>query len=350
MGRSLARSGILVATRATTVLAAIVLAAPLAVLAQDTTATPTPSALCSVLTPQEVEAALGVAVTVGSSSKTDCSWDADRDLSDISLNVNRDTGNLDFDVRTVFDGEDVAVGDAQGYLLSDDPVLYVGLDDDLLLGVQVYGTLPDAVDASTALVQLATLVLPRLEDLPIAPGPSEEPEPSVFRDPTLEALMPTEVGGAFVDVESVQGAELPALLDADDPDIANALADLEAALGSQGVGFDDLTIAVGTFPTETSSGLLIAIRATTADVAALVDPMVAAWFPALADGIRTTSTVGGHEVLRITDRLASGGPPDPSADPFALPVPPLDVLRSDGVLWMVSVEDPLAAEAIGLIP
>lgn len=345
MGRPLtARVGIL-----TTALAATILSAPLGVVAQDVETTapgPTPSPMCSILTPEEVGAALGIAVTVGTGSSSDCSWNADPNVSDVSLTVVRDLGDLDFDVRSVFEGQDLTVGDRPAYFLDDDPWLYVDLDDDLLLTFLAWGSLPDGIDARSALSQLAGLVLPRLDAIPTRPGPTAEPEPSVFLDPTLQALMPTAVAGEEVDVVSFPGSELSAFLDVEDPAIANGTNELEAALRAQGVGLEDLVFALGTFPTETSFGQLVATRAITTDLSTLVDAVVGAWFPELADGTRTTSTIGAHEVTRITDRLLS----DASPDPFALPVPPVDVLLSDGVLWMVYAEDPIAAEAIRRIP
>ncbi len=352
------------------ILAAGALSIPLTTHAQDASvapgsvdpATDDPSAMCEVLSVPEVSEALGVAVTVGTSSQTDCSWVTDPMVSDVNLIMRRDIGDLDFDIRPLFEGQDMSVGDAPAYLLTDPPAIFVDLDDDLLLSLELYGSTPDTVDPAAALTTLAGSALPRLADIPLPPEPTEEPEPSAFHDPTLESLMPAMVagcglgesvpdagGGCTVDMESFPGTDMASWLDPEDPAVDGALTALDAALASQGADLDDLRFTIGSFPTEDSFGQILLARATTADLAPLVDAIVAAWFPELADGIRTTSTIAGHEVTRIADRLTSGSP-DPSADPFALPSPPIDVVLADDVLWIVYVEDPIAAEVIGLIP
>ena len=80
-------------------------------LAQDPTDEPlgTPSPFCSVLTTDEASAALGVKLTVGTSSDLNCSYDSDFTTTDVSLDVSREDGPLSDDYPRSYypDGIDI---------------------------------------------------------------------------------------------------------------------------------------------------------------------------------------------------------------------------------------------------
>lgn len=306
-----------------------------------------PSVFCGVLTPEEASAALGVTVTIGSSSDTDCSWDSDFVTSDISLLAARDAGDFELDVQEIFpDGSPSEVAGHRAWYTPEGMGLFVDLGDGMLFTIELFGTPADGLDLQDALTGLAALALPRLAAIPV---PTEAPEPSSQGDPVLQALIPAAVGDAEMVVDIYTGRDLVADLDPDDPDATASIADLEAVLGAHDRTIDDVSFANAYFATETAYGDLFAIRVAGADVAGFQDELVDLMLQ-MDDPQRTPAVIAGHEVTVVTDGVTVTGSPGPSPDPFDLPLPPSYVYPSGDVLFIVSAEEPHLTQLFELLP
>lgn len=305
-----------------------------------------PSAFCGVLTPAEASEALGVTLKVGSSSDTDCSWDADFVTSDVSLIVARDAGDFELDAQEIFpDGSLVEVAGKRAWYTPEGFALFVDLGDDMLLTVELFGTPPEGTDLREALTDLAALVLPRLDAIPV---PTEVPEPSSLGDPVLQSLIPPAVGDAEMVVDVYTARDLMADLDPDDPDAASSVRDLEEVLAAHGKSIDDVSFANAYFATETTYGDLFAIRIAGADVAAFQDELVDMVLQP-QDPRRTPATIAGHQVTVVTDGPPADSSPDPSADPDEA-VPPSYVYPVRDVLFIVSADEPQLTQLFKLLP
>jgi hypothetical protein len=341
------------------ILGLAVLAWSPAALAQDATQEPVPtdigidiepigdpSPFCAVLTAEEASTALGATLTVGSSSDTDCSWDADFTTSDISLLVARDAGDFELDAQEIFpDGVEVDVAGRRGWYTPEALALFVDLGDGMLLTMELFGTPAETIDVPAALTGLATLVLPRLADVPI---PTEIPEPSSIGDPVLQALIPASVGDAEMVVDVYTARDL-ATDDPDDPGAAASLAELEALVGAQGRSIDDVSFANAYFATDTAYGDLFAIRVAGADVAGFQEELTDLILQ-LVDPVRTPATIAGRQVTAVTEGPAPGESPAASEDPFAIPLPPSYVYPSGEVLFIVSADEPELTQLFELLP
>lgn len=326
-----------------------------AVLAQDPTETlgvdlepaGEPTAFCGVLSAEEASAALGVTLTVGSSSDTDCSWDSDFVTSGISLLVARDMGDFELDAQEVFpDGSLVDVSGQQAWYTPEGLALFVDLGDGMMFTIELFGTPADGLDVQAALTGLAVLALPRLAEIP---APTEMPEPSSEGDLVLQALIPAAVGDAEMVVDVYTARDLMSDLDPDDPDAASSITDLQTLVAAHGKGIDDVSFANAYFATETAYGDLFAIRVAGADVASFQDELVDLVLQP-ADPQRAPATIAGKAVTVVTDGPPASANPDPSADPFDLPVPPSYVYPAGDVLFIVSADEPQLTQLFELLP
>jgi hypothetical protein len=333
-----------------------------AVLAQDATESPfptegidlepegTPTVFCSILTADEASSAIGVPLTVGSSSDTDCSWDSDFQTSDISLLGARDQGDLELDAKEVFpEGHALTVGGQDAWYSPDGLALFVDVGNGLMFSLELFGTPPDGLDLEKTLSDLATIALPRLATVPVPPEPTDEPQPSYLGDPVLQALIPQSVGDAPVVVDVYSGSDLVADTDPTDPDAQQNIKDLQDVLSAHGKTIDDVSFANGYFATESAYGELFAVRVAGADITTFEDELIALVLP-MDDPQRQTGTVAGKQVTIITDGPLPTGSPDPSADPFDLPAPPSYVYPSGEVLWIVSADEPQLTQLFQLLP
>jgi hypothetical protein len=310
-----------------------------------------PSAFCGILTPDEVSTALGVTLTVGTSSETDCSWDSDYQTVGLSLIGSRDVLDLDLDIEEVFtDGHALQVDGHDAWYTPDGLALFVDVGDGLVFTLELFGDPAEGLDYEAALSGLATLALPRLASVPVPPEPTDGPEPSIAVDTVLQGLMPQSVGGTpIVVVDAYAGGDLVADTDPDDPELTAIIDGLRSALGAQGKTVDDLSIAVAFYATDTSSGTLTAVRVAGGDAAGAQDALLALLLPML-DPQRAPGTIGGKQVTVVTDGPPVTGSPDPSADPFELPSPPAYVYPSGEVLWIVSADEPELTELFAELP
>ncbi len=327
--------------------------------AQDDTEgpAPPPSPFCAVLTLDEVAAALAVPLQQGTSSETDCSYDADPDapnadpgFADISLNARREDGPLDDEYpRSIYpEGKDLDVDGHAAYYSADETILFVdeGANDQLFV-LQLFGTAPDGVDVQTALTDLAHTGLPRLAAIPMPVEPTEVPEPSYFGDAELAALIPTEIGGIEVDTQTYSSADI---LAQEDPTNTEAIDALRAAVGTQGKTVDDVSMADATFATEELFVSITGVRVKGADMAAMADQLMPLFLTDVLDPQQTPSTVAGKNVIIYSDGPLESGSPDPSADPDFFDVGRAYVYPKGEVLWIVAAEEPALTEVFQKLP
>lgn len=328
-------------SRTLTVMAATSVALSLAVgpvaRAQDASPAPTPSPFCAVLTLAEVKAALGVDVTIASSSDTGCTY-ADPVTTSTTVDVSVVAGDYaTVAPAMISDGTDVQVGGRHARVSTDGAQLYVdtaaGILGLLLTGPG--GNAPTGIDAAAVIQSLGGLVVPRLASIPLPAQPTPTPAPSYVGDPDLVALFPTQVGGQPVQVESRDSAEMLASVDPTDEATQAVLQTLQTALATQGRSLADLSIAMSFL-----SGIY-ALRVKDADVSSLVGSMLPVFTSSMLrmnDPQQQMAQVAGKTVIVITE-----GPDSPGAQKlYAYPM--------DDVLWLVSVTDPALTEIFQKLP
>ncbi len=313
----------------------------------------TPSPFCGVLTTDEASAALGVTLTVGTSSDTDCSYDSDFTTSDVSLNARREDGPLSDDYPKSYypDGVDLQVAGHVAYFVADTPILFVdeGSNNQLFV-LQLFGTPPDSIDVQAALTGLAEAGLPRLAGIPLPPEPSFAPEPSYFGDAELEALMPTEIAGAPVDIQSMSGADILAQADPTDTASQDILQQLQDALATKGKTMDDLSVAFASFATEDAFGGITAVRLKGADIAQFKDDLLPLLLNDVLDPQQTPTTIAGKPVIIVTDGPLESLSPGASLDPYAVGSDRAYMYPKGEILWFVSADEPALTEVFQKLP
>ncbi len=345
----------------TTAVFALSLGIASAGLAQDATLDPgvtiepdaTPSPFCGVLTADEATAALGVPLTIGTSSETDCSYDSDFQTSDVSLNARREDGPISDDYPKSYypDGVDLQVAGHVAFYVADGTILFVdeGSNDQLFV-LQLFGTPPDSIDVQAALTALAEQGLPRLAGIPLPPEPSVAPEPSYLGDAELEALMPTEIAGVPVDVESMSFAEYLGPIDPGDTASQDALKQLQDALATRGKTIDDLSMGFASFATEDAFGGITAVRLKGADIAQFQDDLLPLLLNDVFDPQQTPTTIAGKPVIIVTDGPLESPSPSASVDPYAVGTDRAYMYPKDEILWFVSAEEPALTEVFQKLP
>ncbi len=328
-------------------LAATVAGSPVA--AQDEPAESSAPAICDVLTAEEVSAALGETLTLVDGSGADCQFDADyaqmRFLS-LFLSVAEDT-SADQIVSflcpsgTPAPGESpapcgvtVPVGDTVGAYIPEGfgTMLYVDLGTGDLLALQLVGDPAEGVDKLAALQGLGAVALPRMGSLS-EPTATETPEQPTFApDNELEALFPSEIGGAPLTVDSMQGAQAFS-----DTELPQAVLD---ALASQGKTLDDVSLATGyVFDPETLQLVMItALQVQGADMTAMADALVSVIDGDEPPAERTPAQVSGKDVTVVR-------PTAESTDDQLQYVYP-----RDDVLWVVAAVEPALSEVFSKLP
>jgi hypothetical protein len=304
-----------------------------------------PSALCGVLTDDEVSAALGASLTVSDGTDYDCSWGSS--TSDAYLIVTRDAGDLDLDAREAFpDGVAVDFDGKPGWYSPESLVVFVDVGDGLLFTAEYFGTPPDDLDLQAALTGLAATAVPRLATIPV---PTEEPEPTLETDPVLEALIPTQVGEAETSIDFYTADDLVAYTDPEDPAMQGYLNVLATIVGAHGKTLADVSFADADFSTDSAYGILTAVRVAGADVAAFADALADNELQ-LEDPRRSPAVIGGHQVTVVTDGPPASESPEPSAADGDEPLPPSYLYPSGEVLFIVSADEPQLTQLFELLP
>lgn len=350
--RAIPRRGLAVVSTAVGVL---ILAVSSMGAAQDATDDPldTPSPFCAVLTAEEASTALGVALAVGSSSATDCSYDADLGLSDVSLIALREYGPITDDYPRLYypEGIDLEVGGHTAYYDAEATTLFVdeGANDQMLV-LQLFGGTPEQIDVQAALEELAAIGLPRLASIPLPVDATPEPEPSYFGDAELATLIPATIEGSSVDIQTRSGADILADVDTTDPEIQESVTLLEDTLARQGRTIADLSIADASYPTEEGAGIIQAVRVKGADIAPMADDLVSLLLMDLTGAIRTPTNIGGKDVTIISDEPLTDTSPAASEDPVSVPLDPVYLYRAGEIVWLVIADEPGLTEVFEQLP
>jgi hypothetical protein len=319
--------------------------------AQDETDPPdgsTTPAVCDILTADEVSDAFGEALTLIDGSGISCQFDTDyaagRFMS-LFTSIAEDTSREELigflcsepaspAPSAVPCGTDVPVGTSTGSYIPEGfgTMLYVDLGDGDLLSLQLVGDPIETVDKLDALTTLGALAVPRVGS---APGPveTEDPVEATFApDPELEALIPTEIGGTALTIESMRGAEAFAA-DGVPQEILDGLA-------AQGKTLEDVSVATGyAFDSETMQLLLIsALRVRGADMAAVTDTFISVFNDGQPPAEQTPAQVGGKSVIVIRPNAASTD----NDLQYAYP--------QGDILWLVSAVEPDLSEVFSRLP
>ena len=333
----------------------LTLALPAVGAAQDETDDPldAPSPFCAVLTADEASAAMGVPLTVGSSSATDCSYDADPDTStnEISLIAQRVYGPLADEELYYEDAVDLVVAEHPAFFSAEAAGLFVdeGANDQLFV-LQLFGEPPEKIDVQAAFEGLAALGLPRLASIPLPVEPTLEPEPSYFGDAELAALIPTEIEGSTVDIETYSGADILADTDPSDPDAEESLQALQEQLAARGKTMDDLSLAFASYATEESFGSLTAIRVKGVDISTMTQDLLPLLLADVTESVLTPSTIAGKAVTIISEAPLASGSPAASEDPFGDITEQAYIYPHGEVLWFVVADEPGLTELFGKLP
>ncbi len=182
-------------------------------------------------------------------------------------------------------------------------------------------------------------------DVPLpspTPAPSEPPitpEPSFAGDADLESRFPAEIAGQPVEPDSRTGAELFATTDPDDADGLLRLQELIDFLAANGHTIEDVSLAFAFVPTDDGIGASItAFRVAGADAAALLEGLIPIITVDYLDPQRETVSVGGRDLVRISD-----GAYDPTGI-YEILVP------SGDTVWAVSAAAPVLTEIVAAFP
>jgi hypothetical protein len=263
----------------------------------------------------------------------------------VSLSTNLESGDLD-SIRTVMCdlgsvsaspspsaaaspapcGVDLQVGGAQVLYLPDimGTLLYAAPVPGSLFSLQLVGDPADGVDKQAAVTGLTELALGRLASMPLpTPGPTAQ---SFHGAPDLEALLPVQIGGADVTIQSMSGTQLSS---------GGAVpAEFTAALSAMGKTIDDVRVAFASVGStaETHAGIT-AFQVQGADMSALKSVLLPLLYQGQPVGAETAQQVGGKDVT--------------SADIDGT----LTYLYPHGdVLWVVMATDPSLTEIFQKLP
>ena len=309
-------------------------------LAQGPSGSPATPQTCGVLTADEVSAALGQTLTVVSGDPTDCEFDADYAAGNyLSLYTSVQSGDLDT-MRTLMCmavassaspapcGVDLQVAEAQALYLPDSmgTLLYVALSPDNLFNIQLIGDPADGVDKQAAVTGLAEKAMGRLASMPL---PTPEPAASqqaLEGAPDLEALVPAQIGGVDVTIQSMSSNDLN--------QSGQVPAEFTAALSSIGKTMDDVSLAyayVGSTPETYATITAFQVRG--ADMSALQATLLPILYTDQTIDPGTATQVAGKNV---TSTSISG------TLTYLYP--------HNDILWVVTAVDPSLTEIFQKLP
>jgi hypothetical protein len=330
-------------------LATTVIATPVS--AQDETLPPDeslPPAVCDILTSDEVSTAFGEALTLIDGSGIACQFDADyaamRFMS-LFTSLAEDTTRQEMigflcsatespAPSALPCGLEVPVGTSTGSYIPEGfgSMLYVDIGNGDLLSLQLVGDPIEGVDKLEALKALGALAVPRVASVPQPVETGAPAEPTFEPDPELEALMPTEIGGTPLTIESMRGAEAFAADGVPQP--------ILDALSAQGKTLDDVSVATGyAFDAETMQLLLVsALRVRDADMAAFTDTFISVFNDGQPPAEQTPAQISGKDVTVIRPTAET------TDDDLQYAYPKGDVL------WLVSAVEPALSEVFSKLP
>jgi hypothetical protein len=305
---------------------------------------------CSILTSEEVAAAIGAPPTQVSGTDTSCEWAPDAPVDIFKLGATYRVASIDGSGDRVSSGTELEVAGNDAYFSDYLTQLSIDLPEGgslaLWLSASQRALETKLEDLKAMLTGLGVTVLPRLAGLslptPLAPPTaaplgSPAPQPSLFPDTELEAMFPAELAGETVSAQSVRGDVLAAQVDPSNPDQQAGLDAINQALGDQGKALTDVSFASATG----NFGSIIAVRVRGGDAEA-VATAVLGMFGSLSDEHQTPATVGGKEVTHLTS-----GPPAATFDPSQRGY---YRYANGDVVWVVNASEPALTEVFEKLP
>jgi hypothetical protein len=287
-------------------------------------ATPTPAptagALCSILTADEVSAALAKKVVVVQSDQDqECEYYTDASFGGDQLIVYQGLSTFaELKADILLPVTDVVVAGQPGLLNSRASVLYVETADGWVLELHLFRDVPDEAADATTLEGLAAAAVGRASAFPL-PVETEAPVPTAAPDADLAALFPTSVDGQPFPVRALTDDELSAYYE---------------VAASLGMGMDDVTSAMGT----NTAGSVLAVRTNGWSAADVEQDFLPALVGDMADPQQTPTVVADRAVIKVTD----GPDPGDAAG--------LYIATGDDVIWAITAQEPALSEILLALP
>ena len=295
-------------------------------------ATPTPAptagALCSILTADEVGAALGMQVVVVQSGQDqECEYYTDASFGGDQLVASQSQATF-ADLRTLAQLSkktdplhpiiEIVVAGRPALLNSRGAILWVETADGWVLELHLFRDVPDEAADATMLEALAALAVGRASAFPL-PVETEAPVPTAAADADLAALFPTRVDGQPFPVRALTDDELSAYYE---------------AAAELGMGMDDVTFAMGT----NTSGSVLALRTNGWSAADVEQDFLPALVGDMADPQQMPTVVADRAVIKVTD----GPDPGDAAG--------LYIATGGDVIWAITAQEPALSEILLALP
>jgi hypothetical protein len=294
-----------------------------------------PGAFCAVLTPEEIQTALGAPEPVPPSEfggDTSCDWFLLLDSGESWLLSARHDPQQIAELTGIAGSTEIQVAGQRALWWESLNSMYVDRPEGGMLQLSLISGEPASGGAQAALTSLAELALPRMATMALPTPIPPEPAPSFFGDAELQAIFPTEIGGKPVTVQTLSGADLVAQSDPNDPEDQAQRQQLEALLAAQGRTIDDVSVGFG-FSFEPPPYGISAVRVKGGDIA----PFVPQLLPLLTTGMDNPQQTEGQVAGKTVTVLTSG-----ATTAYAYP-------RND-VLWVVTAEEPVLTEIFQKLP
>jgi hypothetical protein len=238
------------------------------------------SEACTLLTADEVGAALGATdVTVGTGGSAFCVFSGASSLL-ISASPGADLTQARTDNP---EGTEITVAGDPGWFSADASSLAVAAGSQLLTLQAYLAEPPDAATLQAALTGLAELAIPRL--------PAGPDQADIDR---IKALIPADIDGKAVTVQTISGDLLLGFMDPEDPRVQA----LDAALSAQGRTSADLTMVGGSTADDSGVGIAI-ILIKGGDATTLLQPVLSAVLGDQASAPTSQVQIGGRTLTRI---------------------------------------------------
>ena len=312
----------------------LVAAAP--AMAQDPSPAVSPSAICGLLTLDEIATAFKADLPVTSADDSSCSWDSYASSGSAQLSVSFTSGALD-DLATAYpDATKDEIAGVPVLIGSDGSFLFAAVNGGIL---SVFAFVYDeAVDVPTVVRSLSEAALGRMSGIELPPEPSARPQPSFVGDAELQALFPTSVLGQPMESQTISGQELAAQVDPTDEQSQAEFQALVDALSAHGKTLDDLSVGFAFAYSAEVTAALTAVRIHGVAIDEFTADLLPLLLTDITDPVQAQTTVAGKAVTMITD-----GPDSPdSQHRYAYP--------KDDVLWIVQADEPALTDLFNQLP
>lgn len=287
-----------------------------------------PAPFCDLLTADEVAATLGFTPTISNSAARMCFYShGDPTQADwIQFYTSASQDRIEDHRAQVEGGSDTEVSGRPAFARTDgrSSILWIQEGDQVRLTFEVMGALDESIDAGAALVQLANIALPRIDERTVPP---------FTQDAGLESLFPERIGETPLTVQSMGAQDLMA-----GGDVPQTFLDL---LSAHGRSIEDVTVAfTSAYDAESAAMILIsAIRVQGVDMPSVADEMrVVLLSEESPDSIQSPGEVAGKVVTIVSPY--EDAPEEERQYTYA----------SGDVLWLVVATEPALTEIFTHLP